>query len=66
MSIAIALVAVLKEAKANLIDVQIKELQNGLIGCTCTAGGAADYREHESLESLVRYLTMIVDDWRII
>ncbi|EMR6008036.1 hypothetical protein WJW27_004834 [Escherichia coli] len=65
MSIAIALVEVLKEAKANLIDVQIKELQNGLIGCTCTAGGS-DYREFESLESLVRYLKMIVEDWRII
>lgn len=66
MSIALALVEVLKEAKANLIDVQIKELQNGLIGCTCTAGGPADYREFESLESMVRYLTIIVEDWRII
>ena len=66
MSIANELVAVLNEAKANLIDVQIKELQNGLIGCTCTAGGAADYREHESLESLVRYIKILVEDWRII
>lgn len=66
MTIANALVEVLKEAKANLIDVQIKELQNGLIGCTCSTGGASDYREHESLESLVRYLTIIVDDWKLI
>ncbi|MED6699309.1 hypothetical protein VWH97_06215 [Escherichia coli O157] len=66
MSIAIALVEVLKEAKANLIDVKIQELQSGLIGCTCTAGGATDYREFESLESMVRYLTMIVEDWKII
>ncbi|WEM33082.1 hypothetical protein EJP02_021 [Escherichia phage EJP2] len=66
MSIAIALVEVLKEAKANLIDVQIKELQNGLIGCTCSTGCGSDYREFESLESLVRYLTIIVDDWKLI
>lgn len=66
MSIAIALVEVLKEAKANLIDVQIKELQNGLIGCTCSTGFGSDYREFESLESLVRYLTIIVDDWKLI
>ncbi|EOR9074092.1 hypothetical protein FOI42_RS03160 [Escherichia coli] len=66
MSIANEMIAVLKEAKANLIDVKIQELQSGLIGCTCTAGGATDYREFESLESMVRYLTMIVEDWKII
>lgn len=66
MSIANELVAVLNEAKANRIDVQIKELGNGLIGCTCTVQTATDYREVESLESLVRYIKILVEDWRII
>ena len=66
MSIAIELVEVLKEAKANLIDVKIQELDNGVIACTCSAGGVDDYREVESLESLVRYIRIITEDWRII
>lgn len=65
MTIANELIAVLNKAKSNEIDVQIKELPNGLIGCTCTCIGS-DYTEVSSLESLIRHLKSIVEDWRII
>ena len=65
MTIANELIAVLNTAKANMIDVQITELSNGDIGCTCTAGGY-DYFTVSSLEQLVRRIKMVVEDWAII
>lgn len=65
MTTATKLIAVLESAKANQIDVQIVELNNGDIGCTCTAGGS-EYFTVSSLEHLVRRIEMIVQDWAII
>lgn len=60
------LLAVLNNAKQNQIDVKITELDNGEIGCTCSCGTEDETFTCDSLEYLVRRISMIVEDWKII
>lgn len=59
------LIKALNDAKANQIDVKIVEMDNGEICCTCTAGASETFTV-DTLEQLVRRISMLVEDWRII
>lgn len=65
MTIANRLIAVLNDAKANLLAVEIKEQDNGQIFTSVTDGDYTESFHADSLEYLTHRLEMIVDDWRL-
>lgn len=67
MTTANRLIAVLNDAKANRLDVQIKEQENGMILATVQIGndGYTESFHADSLEYLVHRLEMTVDDFRL-
>lgn len=65
MTVANKLIAVLNDAKANRLTVQIKEQTNGLILASVCDGCCTESFHADSLEYLAHRLEMIVDDWRI-
>lgn len=67
MTTANRLIAVLNDAKANRLNVQIKEQADGMILAIVQIGsdGYTESFHAESLESLVHRLEMTVDDFRL-
>lgn len=65
MTTANRLIAVLNDAKANRLTVEIKEEPNGLILASVNDGCYTESFHADSLEYLAHRLEMIVDDWRL-
>lgn len=65
MTTANRLIAVLNDAKANRLTVQIKEQDSGQILTSVSDGCYTESFSVDSLEYLARRLEMIVDDLRL-
>lgn len=65
MTTANRLIAVLNDAKANLLTVEIKEQADGQIFTSVSDGCYTESFHADTLEYLTHRLEMIVDDWRL-